>query len=402
MKIAANLKRVVMSEQPSSGDLFPTSMVVRRPIEFGIAEGNILELPLFVLSSREAKPRRGKSEATPYTREIDFGEDVTIDGELKRKKVRIVATEEYGYPTPFAARVLYAILNHAQKIYKSRPSKKNGSDWPLESQKIPISRFAIAQELGISRPSSTDYNNIYNACMALKTTTYEFHATWWDTKAGTKRKVTRAISLLDDAQVTYDERTRGQAELPLNGPSSTASQPQGFVRLGSMLYESLTGGYCLGIDLPYINALGQRPLAHRLYVYLSKKDTPDTPEDATIRHSENVLKLARKLGLSKLFRSAVVPSINEALEVLKQDLDVGEGPRRRFVHSWGYDGDTLTVEFFRDAYDQKKAAEARAEREKRDTAASEEAGRRVAKNTLEQINKVLSKPLAAKSRGSAK
>lgn len=140
----------------------------------------------------------------------------------------------------------------------------------------------------------------------MKNTSYEFHATWYDKRSGRRRRLESSVSLLTEVQF-YDERSNSQGELRFDGDKDS---PLSSVEFGSLLYESITSGYCIGIDIPYLNAIRSSPLAHRLYGYLTKKDKPGSPEATTVTCREGIVHLARKLGLAKTARSAIVPALN--------------------------------------------------------------------------------------------
>jgi hypothetical protein len=327
---------------------------VRRPFETAIAEGNLLEYPLFALSKKTSSKKRAES----LTREIDLGEDATIDGEKIRRRIRIIATQEYGFPTSYAEQVLFALFDLAQKRF-GRPDPVS-NPWAPSQRVLPVSRLAIANALGNTRPSKTDYSFLRQACLALKATTYEFHATWWDKTSGRHRNLLRAVALLNEVQF-YDERERGQLSLELDG--GAAGQPRSFVEFGGLLFESLASGYCVGIDNSYLNALRSHPLARRVYGYLTKKDAPRTAEqkDAVV-YREGLFKFAKKLGLAKTARSALKPGLDHAFKLLAGELEV-DGQRRRFIDRWEYsDDDIVTVHFYRDAFDREAAAAARRQR----------------------------------------
>ena len=286
------------------------------------------------------------------------GSDETIEGERLRRRIRIVATEEYGFPTVFTERVLYALFSLAQRQYGRPNPIKN--PWLPANRRLHVSRAAIARELGNPRPSKADYRFIAEACHAMKNTSYEFQATWWDTRSGRLKKLERSVSLLTEVQF-YNESGGAQGELRFDDDGDAKIS---FVEFGSLLFESLTSGYCIGIDIPYLNAIRSSPLAHRLYGYLTKKDQQPT-------YSEGIAKLARKLGLAKTARSAIIPALDQALELLKRELPVAGGPARRFVESWSYsESDVLAIRFFRDGSDRAAAEQFRKERERNESEAS--------------------------------
>jgi hypothetical protein len=134
---------------------------VRRPSESAITEGNLAELPIWVLSNKEA--RRLSSTASldavtlaTYTKVLQLAEG---------SSVAIEASPKHGFPTMFAYRVLLVVLDTAQK---------DG----LQSRLVRLSRYDIALRLGYRQPGSAVYDDIENALRSLASIKFEFRDSW--------------------------------------------------------------------------------------------------------------------------------------------------------------------------------------------------------------------------------
>jgi hypothetical protein len=66
----------------------------------------------------------------------------------------------------------------------------------LPNHRFAVSRLAITRELGMHRPSKADYKFIAQACHAMKNTSYEFHAAWYDKRSGRRRRLESSASRL--------------------------------------------------------------------------------------------------------------------------------------------------------------------------------------------------------------
>jgi hypothetical protein len=82
------------------------SFLARKPDESAVAEGNIAENPIFVLTNKEAKPAFTSKEKAKrlYTRAISVSREM-LAGRPVERSVTLTANPNFGYPTMFACRV---------------------------------------------------------------------------------------------------------------------------------------------------------------------------------------------------------------------------------------------------------------------------------------------------------
>jgi len=291
-----------------------TGPSARRPAEAAICEGNLIENPIFVLHSSEAKPK-DKSE---YVKLIPLG--TIIDGKRAiERAIKLHASTEFGFPTTFAYRLILIIIALLQETGFANPT-------------IRTTRYHLAKRLGIKRPSRKDYEDIENACNALAAMFIQFRGTWYS-KGGMGRWQDRdGVHLLERVKF-QDERTESGTE-----------KETGSITVGCALLESLRAGYYNGIDIEYLNALKRSPLAQLLYGYLTKKD--QEKRTFTIGLKE----LAMRFNLKRRTPSALFKHFGDAAELLTQPILIEQGKSpRRFLEMWFIDRQKLqlTVTFFR-------------------------------------------------------
>ena len=90
----------------------PTTMIgefAKKPAESSIAEGNLAEFPIFVLTNHEARPEALEA----YSKTINLGTDV-VEGVARTRTVVVNAMPAHGFPTMFASLVLHAIFEQAR------------------------------------------------------------------------------------------------------------------------------------------------------------------------------------------------------------------------------------------------------------------------------------------------
>ena len=114
------------------------------------------------------------------------------------------------------------------------------------------------------------------------------------------------------------------------------------MELGPELRKSALSRYINGVDLHYLNALGDTPVACKLYGYLSKKD--GNPLDMKLARafgragfdfSEDMISLALKLGMQITRPSVVKTQLGRALKILTVPLAAPQGDfQYRFLESW--------------------------------------------------------------------
>src|SRR5690606_23159682 len=124
-----------------------TKVVPRRVLEREVTEGNIAELPLFVLSNKEARPLiptvDGKNDLSGYVREIVWGDAAS----KAERTIRIKANPHTGFPTMFAHLVLLALIDLALAQ-------------PNPGPRVLVTKHQLARRLGMRRPGKKDYQNI--------------------------------------------------------------------------------------------------------------------------------------------------------------------------------------------------------------------------------------------------
>lgn len=321
---------------------------LRRPVEAGIFEGNLSELPLWALSDRHALPRIAMTDADGIERMVpnekllrrlvQLPSVEMRDGTVAEPSVEIIANSRFGFPTMFAARVLAIILEQA----RNRAGGFAGSDI------VNISRWEIATRLrGKGSPiGKSVYDSIERALETLRTTSLHFRSSWHESGTEGRAMFIKATGLIAEYQF-FDERKERQPVLDGIIPPETK---RSYVRLSDLLVKSLRNGYYQGVDVDYLNALAS-PLAARLYLYLSKRDG-----EGRASYTEGLKKLAAKVALVDTAPSAILKLVRPALTQLATPLQVGDGAPRRFLRGFDYEPERqmLVVHFFTLA--QEKAA----------------------------------------------
>jgi len=290
-----------------------------KPDEFTLAEGNLAELPIFVLSNKEAKPK----ELADYKRHVVLGTRHENGQEVERS-VTVTANPAYGFPTMLANRVLHAVIAASQ-------------EQRFESPFVFITRHQIAVKLGYQQPGATEYRLILDALKALRSIVLVAADCWHDKNKKTREGSVKSAGLIADFDFK-DERV--QSQLPLLNRDGVPQRS--YVKLSDLVYASLRAGYHFGIELPYLSALG--PLPGRLYEYLTKKD------DQKTTYTEGVKSLGRKMNLKKTAPSDIMAALGPALDSLQREVAVPSVERRRrFLESWKYDREAaqVTVVFYR-------------------------------------------------------
>lgn len=318
----------------------------RRPLEVAVSEGNLAELPIFVLSNKDARPyvkdAFGKKVIDPkdYIRLHELG-IVDVEGQFRPRNVVIKASAHAGFPTMFAHRVLLVLMEAAREQSK------------FYSPFVRISRHEILQRLDYSDPSAKDYRQLLDALDAMKDLSLVFHNSWYakGAEANPQGEV-RSDGLIASYSFT-DERQRALPFADGKPPAVDGEPPEGsYVKLADLVLESLRRGYYNGIDLRYLNHLNS-PLAESLYIYLTKKD-----------HNrrvwvEDIRSIGKKVGLKKRAPSDIWDSLEPALKLLTQPLDLKDGkPVRRFLADFRYvrEKNQVAVLFFSTAEEQLKAS----------------------------------------------
>lgn len=373
----------------------------KRLIETAVVEGNTAELPLFVLSNREAMPLRpvhttcprcgtklrsvdpelSSSEIAalappPLTpRDVEAALDAkTLRGRLP-KHVQAWVAKLRKDTTPGPPLLYYGCTSCAYRIrltahpedYKQVHSLPNGHrvivgasvhhgfptmlahrvllsvfdkcrELGYPDAKVPITYSEIAERIDV--PLSGRYQQLITQALHAMNTLSLSSDHWWDREGQRHVTITGEEKLIASFRLSHSMGSPSQMTLPYVG---------NFVQLGAPLFQSLKAKYRAGIDLAYLNRLSTTT-AQRLYVYLTKHDgrarqTDDTNAVRKPDYSEDLLSLAAKLPLRVRYRS-------DALRILKPALVELATPQRhpdpahdgkRFLLSWASDGRTLSV-----------------------------------------------------------
>ena len=326
-----------MSTMPKPDSTTQLQLPVTKPREPSFAEGNLGELPLFVLNRNDARPTLTKD----LVRTVDLG--VGADG--KSRRITVEAGASTGFPTMFGALVLQVIIERAL-------------EQGLTDGKVEITRHRIARRLGYRRPQASDLDRINKACEKLAGVRFKLENTWWHRAPRTPAQTGGATSTAD----------RDAGQLAPKGEEALAVMPHGrlreiemgglldtvrltasggcYVTLGERLFESIKNRYIYPLGLDYLVAL-RSPVAQRIYMYLAKKDD-------TLQFVEYIKSFGRKVGLNKTAPSAILAALGPALDRLKDEIEVhppdGQAERHRFLASWVHDkrSGNLTFVFFRE------------------------------------------------------
>lgn len=311
--------------------------------ERAIAEGNILEYPIFKLSNKEARPYYGRDEqGNPLYREQDykFAYEYLEPGEAGpvQRRVEIEVDMHSGFPTMFAYNVLIVILEKFAEDGFRQP-------------RVPITRYEICRRLGMTKFAGAQYGYIDDAVRALSGLKAVFTDAWVDfpakaespppTEAGAAKRArgkthtgVRLERIIKDYQ--FQKESERQPQLP---------NLDSWVELGTGILNNLRNGYRIGQDLAYLNELREMRAmtAMRLYAYLSKKDA-----SGRRHYEENVGRLAKKLPLSSTKIAELKRILVPALNVLAAPMVKLGGRRFLQEHYWtGSGSDTkLNVVFF--------------------------------------------------------
>ncbi len=152
-----------------------------------------VETNLERLSIWSPKPKRG-TVFTPC-KIIELEPEQLPDGQLIQRKVKIVPSAEYGYPTLEAQEVWYA----AQKLWHDSPTK----DLPTkEAGRVDFSRRQVIQDL-LGKPYGRNQRKSFDRCvLQLATTHYQFNYAFYDKERDEWRRELRGFNLITDYYLT--------------------------------------------------------------------------------------------------------------------------------------------------------------------------------------------------------
>ena len=203
--------------------MYETCKLIRLT-EAHVAEGNVLEYPIFKLSNKMARPNRGSDKDGNI---LLAKEDYTSQYELAPGvKIVIEADLHHGYPTTFGMRVLFAVIQKSRLLgYPSR--------------KVAITISEVAQLLSLPR-GGHQYNLIKKAILSLNGLRIIFENAWYDKTNCVMIPNTGAEHLVTDFQI-------GKAKKHRSKPAQL-NFVEDYVELGPRLFESLRAGYRIGID----------------------------------------------------------------------------------------------------------------------------------------------------------
>lgn len=372
-------------------------------IETAVVEGNTAELPLFVLSNREAMPLRPAHTSCPRC----ATKLRSVDPELSNSEIADLA------PPPFTPRDVEAALHakqlrgrlpkHVQAwvaklrkdttpgppllyygcptcIYRIRLSAHaedykqihvlpNGRRVIVEASihhgfptmlahrvllavfdkcrelgypdaKVPITYTEIAERIDV--PLSGRYQQLITQALHAMNTMALASDHWWDREGQRHVTITGEEKLIAAFRLSHSTGSPNQLTLPYLG---------NFIQLGAPLFASLKAKYRAGIDLAYLNRLSTTT-AQRLYVYLTKHDgrarqTDDPNAARKPDYSEDLISIAAKLPLRLRYPSQALrilePALTELATPLRDPNPAHHG--KRFLLSSTCDGKTLSVNY---------------------------------------------------------
>ena len=194
---------------------------------------NLSRLPFFSLNRRGLK--------TELVREWIFAE--TRKHENVELVWRIMATPQYGYPSPFA-----------KKVHRAVEYLLTQNGFPVPEY-IVFSFCEIEDILELPHSGKT-YKKIYNALESIVTTSIQSIGTYCYLADGGKHSINETFHL-------YNEVTLVGKELP-NGTIADRNR----IYFSRWYLKAINSGYIKPLDFPYWNHLN-RAIARRLYEYLS-------------------------------------------------------------------------------------------------------------------------------------
>ncbi|MHC4457764.1 MAG: hypothetical protein ACYS0I_11905 [Planctomycetota bacterium] len=194
---------------------------------------NLSRLPLFALTRQGLK--------TNIVREWIFTE--TRENERVELIWRIMATPQYGYPSPFAKKVHRAV-EYLLTI--------NGLPAP---EYLDFSLYEITNVLDLP-DSGNMLNNVQNALKSITATTIESKGIYCYLENGQKRFINKLLHLYET--VIFIGETL---------PDGTMAD-RNRIYFNEWYLKTLNSGYIKPLDFPYWNSL-RSDIARRLYEYLS-------------------------------------------------------------------------------------------------------------------------------------
>jgi len=193
------------------------------------AERNLLRFPFFALSNRDAKRRR-KSEV-----KISYA----IDGKSYQGRVKILAAEDYIYPTPFDG-----------KVHRTLEYLITKRGFPIQNP-IHFTSYEVLKELGMSPNSGFNIRQVRESIKRLTVTSIDAEQLIHDSKK--KRAATgRVFHLYNDFAYYGDEGDDGK---PIE---------KNWVELSAWYLNNLNNNYVRPLDFEYYKLLSN-PVAQRLY-----------------------------------------------------------------------------------------------------------------------------------------
>ena len=236
-----------------------------RDLASGKDEMNLVEMPIFLLSSR---PPDG-------VQVLDFKlED--FDPKLKQvvqRQLTVIGDAAHGLPTAAAEKVYLALMHHARAynnfsdplVYFSRAEMLKTLKWPNKKESYQRLTLAMNQLAGVR----------------LKCVNY-----WRDNRAKQYHRVRENIGVLDEFKFR-DSRRKGEGDF-----RAYLSE----FRWGATLFESFQANYIKTLDLSV--AMSLKPLALRLYRLLDKRFY--APQKTTVSFEIRELAFER-LGMSRRY-----------------------------------------------------------------------------------------------------
>lgn len=220
-------------------------------------EGNVIEVPLFVLNNKAARvrcadPGDREALARAYTR-------------------RIVRSATLPDGTTVAAQSPQRLMNQAVTGKNScrRPARIVDVVQP-DDPNVYVTRADLCRALGV-KVSGRELGRIEHQLRALKAVSIEFSDAWYakedPRQRGTWAPGKKTVSVIADWCFAAGPLARGPRRACRGYPGAA------WVKLGEAIHASLRGRYLQPLDLAYF--LGLDAVSRRLYVYLSKRGGRD-------------------------------------------------------------------------------------------------------------------------------
>jgi len=197
-------------------------------------DANLSRLPLFALTRQGLK--------TEVVREWVF--TGTRGNEHVELIWRIMATPQYGYPSPFA-----------KKVHRAVEYLLTQNRFPAPEY-LDFSLYEITKILDLDDSGRT-LDKIRDALNSIASTTLQSQGTYYYLENGAKKSINKVFRLYDSI-ILIGEKL----------PDGTTVADRNYIYFNQFYLQTLNSGYIKPLDFPYWNSL-RSDIARRLYEYLS-------------------------------------------------------------------------------------------------------------------------------------